>query len=76
MQDKKDPFLKLRNDLKGHYPAVAEIVGCDPSYISMVLNGKRNSPEVVKEALKYAKKLKVEVENLQAELNNYNEEPS
>lgn len=76
MQHEINPYHKLREDLKGKYPAVAEIVGCDSSYISLVLNGKRKSDKVVKACLSYAKKLKSEVENLQAELISYNEEPS
>ena len=73
MHNEKDPYKKLRADLKGHYPAIAQNLGCDQSYISMVLTGKRKSDKVVKAALDYALSLKSKVEKLQSDLENYNE---
>lgn len=73
-EKEKNSLEKLRTDLNGKFPAVAKIFGCSASYVSLVLNEKRRSPELIATCIKFAKELKEEMEKLQLELQNYNEE--
>lgn len=73
MNEQQDKYKKLREDLKGHNPAIAKQLNCSASFISQVLNGIKESDDVIKKCLAYAKDLKLKREILNEELENYNE---